>query len=138
VLCIAAFVAWEWAHGTPPHLSLSFKRDFTINNHWIARGVTCLLCFGSVFCLMGLAYWLVEVRRLPVGWLVIMGRTSLMIYFIHHVFVFTLVNEWLGLKLNSWGWYWLGNALLALLMVALGRLWLEIRALAARRRLQTA
>ena len=138
VLCLAAFAAWDWAHGTPPHLSLSFKRDFTVNNHWIARGVTCFLCFGSVFGLLGLAYWLVEVRRLPVGWLVIMGRTSLMIYFIHHVFVFTLVREWLGLKLNAWGWYWLGNLLLAALMVLLGRLWLEVRALAARRRLQTA
>ena len=138
VLFLVAFAAWDWAHGTPPHLSLSFKRDFILNNHWIARGVTGFLCLGSVFCLLGLAYWLVEVRRLPVGWLVILGRTSLMIYFVHHVFVFTLVHEWLGLKLNHWAWYWLANALLTVLLVALGWLWLEIRALAGRRRLQTA
>jgi hypothetical protein len=138
VLFLVAFAAWDWAHGTPPHLSLSFKRDFIVNNHWIARGVTGFLCLGSVFCLLGLAYWLVEVRRLPVGWLVILGRTSLMIYFVHHVFVFTLVHEWLGLKLNHWAWYWLANALLTVLLVALGWLWLEIRALAGRRRLQTA
>jgi sensor c-di-GMP phosphodiesterase-like protein len=52
--------------------------------------------------------------------------------------VFTLVHEWLGLKLNHWAWYWLANALLTVLLVALGWLWLEIRALAGRRRLQTA
>ncbi len=138
VLFLAAFAAWDWAHGTPLHLSLSFKRDFIVNNHWIARGVTCLLCFGSVFSLLGLAYWLVEVRRLPVGWLVVMGRTSLMIYFIHHVFVYTLVNQWLGWKLHTWLWYWVANAALALLLVGLGWLWLEIQAIAARRRLQTA
>ena len=134
VLCLVAFMAWDGAHGTPVHLSLAFKRDFILNNHWTARGVTNLLCFGAVFCLLGLAYYLVEVRRLPAEWLVILGRTSLMLYFLHHLLVFTLMNEWLGWKLNSWWRYWLANAVLMILLVCLGRLWLAIRASAGRRR----
>jgi hypothetical protein len=138
VVFLALFVAWDWAHGTPPHLSLAFKRDFILNNHWISRGVTNFLCLGSVFCILGLAYYLIEVRRLPVGWLVVLGRTSLMLYFLHHVLVFTIAREWLGLVLDRWWWFVLANALLAVVLVYLGRLWLEIRSVAARRRLQTA
>lgn len=137
VLFLAVFVAWAWAHGTPPHLSLAFKRDFIVNNHWISRGVTNFLCLGSVFCLLGLAYYVVEVRRVPVGWLVVLGRTSLMLYFLHHVLVLTIAHEWLGLKLDSWWWYALANVLLTIVLVYLGRHWLEIRSMAARR-LQTA
>jgi len=44
VLFLAVFVAWDWAHGTPPHLSLAFTRDFIVNNHGISREVTDFLC----------------------------------------------------------------------------------------------
>jgi hypothetical protein len=70
-----------------------------------------------VFSLLGLAYYLVEARRLPVGWLVVL----------------TLAHEWLGVKLNSWWWYALANAALLVVLVYVGRLWLQIRSIAARR-----
>lgn len=135
---LAVFALWDWTHGTPLHLSLAFKRDFSVNNHWIARGMTSFLCVGSVFCLLGLAYYAVEIKRLPARWLVILGRTSLMLYFLHHLIVLTLAKEWLGLKLNSWWWYALANAVLLVLLVGIGALWLAIRGVAARRRLQPA
>ena len=115
-----------------------FKRDFIVNNHWIARGVTSFLCLGSVFCLLGLAYYAVEVRRLPAEWLVILGRTALMLYFLHHLLVLTLAKEYLGLKLNNWWWYALADAALLALLVGIGHLWLGIRSMAARRRLRPA
>ena len=71
VLFLAVFVAWDRAHGMPPHLALAFKRDFIVNNHSISRGVTNFLCLSSVFYLLGLAYYVVEVRHVPVGWLVV-------------------------------------------------------------------
>jgi hypothetical protein len=138
IACLAAFALWDWAHATPLHLSLAFKRDFIVNNHWIARGVTSFLCLGAVFCLLGLAYYLVEVRRLPAQWLVILGRTSLMLYFLHHLLVLTLAKELLALRLNNWWWFALANAVLLILLVGIGRLWLEVRDVAARRRLQIA
>ncbi len=133
LVCLAAFAAWDWSHGTPFHLSLAFKRDFVLNNHWITRGVTNLLCLGAVFSLLGLAYYLVEVKRLPVGWLVVLGRTSLMLYFLHHLLVLTLTKEWLGIKLNDWWWYAFANAALMVALVYLGRLWLQVRSIASRR-----
>ena len=138
LVCLAAFAVWDWAHGTPLHLSLAFKRDFIVNNHWTPRGVTNFLGLGSVFCLLGLAYYAIEVKRLPAGWLVILGRTSLMLYFLHHLIVLTLAKEVLGLKLNNWWWYTLACAALLVLLVGIGRLWLGIRGFAARRRLQPA
>ena len=130
---LVAFAAWDWAHGTPVHLSLAFKRDFILNNHWTPRGVTNLLCIGSVFCLLGLAYLLVEAKRLPVGWLVILGRTSLMLYFLHHFIVFSFTHEWLGWKFNNWWQYWLANAALMVLLVYVGKVWLGVRGMASRR-----
>lgn len=138
VASLAVFAAWDWAHGTPLHLALAFKRDFIVNNHWIARGVTSFLCLGAVFCLIGVAYYLVEIRRLPAQWLVILGRTSLMLYFLHHLIVLTLVNERLGLRLNNWWWFALANLALLVALVGIGWLWLELREGLARRRLQTA
>ena len=131
--CLAAFATWDWLHGTPLHLSLAFKRDFILNNHWTPRGVTNFLCFGSGFGLLGLAYYLVEVRRLPAGWLVILGRTSLMLYFLHHFIVFSLTRESLGWKFNSWWQYWVANAALTVVLVYIGKLWLGVRSLASRR-----
>lgn len=133
LVCLAVFVAWDWSHGTSFRLSLAFKRDFILNNHWITRGVTNLLCLGAVFSLLGLAYYLVEIKRLPVGWLIVLGRTSLMLYFLHHLLVLTLVKEWLGIKLNDWWWYAFANAALMVALVYLGRLWLRIRSIAGRR-----
>jgi uncharacterized membrane protein len=135
---LAVFAIWDWAHGTPLHLSLAFKRDFIVNDHWTPRGITTFLCLGSVFCLLGLAYYAIEVKRLPAGWLVILGRTSLMLYFLHHLIVLTLAKEWLGLQLNNWWWYALADAALLVLLVGIGRLWLGIRGIVARRRLQPA
>ncbi len=127
VVCLAALAIWDWQHGMPLHLSLSFKRDFVVNNHWIPRGVSNFLCLGVVFVLIGLAYYLVEVKRLPAGWLVVLGRTSLMLYFVHHLIVLTLTNEWLGWKLDNWWTFSLANVVLAVVLVYLGKLWLEIR-----------
>jgi uncharacterized membrane protein len=139
IVFLAAFALWEWAHGTPLHLSLAFKRDFIVNNHWIARGVTTFLCLGSVFVLLGLAYYAIESRGLRVGWLVVLGRTSLMLYFLHHLIVLTLAKELLGLKLNNWWWFALANAALLVALVGIGRLWMSLRGLATRRgRLQAA
>jgi fucose 4-O-acetylase-like acetyltransferase len=136
--CLAVVAIWDWAHGTPLHLSPAFKRDFIVNNHWIARGMTSFLCVGAVFCLLGLADYAIEVKRLPAEWLVTLGRTSLMLYFLHHLIVLTLAKELLGLKLNNWWWYALANAALLVLLVGIGRLRLGIRGFAARRRLQPA
>lgn len=135
---LAVFAIWDWAHGTPLHLSLAFKRDFIVNSHWTPRGISTFLGLGSGFCLLGLAYYAVEVKRLPAGWLVVLGRTALMLYFLHHLIVLTLAKEWLGLALNNWWWYALAYAVLMALLVGIGRLWLGIRGVVARRRLQPA
>jgi hypothetical protein len=72
---------------------------------------------GAVVCLLGRAYYAVEVQRL---------RAELMPSFLHHVTVLTLAKELLGRKLNM------------VLLVYIGGLWLRIRGMAAPRRLQPA
>ena len=125
LLCLAWFFAWDlWADTARRWM---FTRDFSLNNHWTPRGATLAWVFGTIFLQIALAYYLVEIRRLPSRWLVILGQTALFLYFTHHLIVLTLVNQRLGQRFNNWWTYAVANLLLLLLLVAMGRGWLEAR-----------
>ncbi len=125
VLCIAWLFAYDWWAQTPNRWM--FKRDFILNNHWTPRGATAIWVIGLTFCLMALFYYLAEVRRLRMTWLVTLGQTALFLYFIHHLIVLTLVNQHLHLVFNTWWRYGLANLLLMFLLLGLGRAWLEVK-----------
>ena len=104
-----------------------FKRDFILNNHWTPRGATVLWVIGVTFCLMTVFYYLAEVWRLRMTWLVTLGQTALFLYFIHHLIVLTLVHQYLHQIFNSWWRYGLANLLLMFLLLGLGRGWIEVK-----------
>lgn len=125
LLCLLWFFGWDlWAQTADRWM---FTRNFSLNNHWTPRGATLAWVFGTIFLQIALAYYLVEIRRLPARWLVILGQTALFLYFTHHLIVLTLINQWLGERFNDWWAYGVANALLVLLLVALGRAWQEAR-----------
>ena len=97
-------VAWIFAYDgwadTPNRWT--FKRDFILNAHWTPRGATAIWVIGMVFVLMALFYYVAEVRRVRVTWLVTLGQTALFLYFIHHFIVLTLVNQHLHWLFNNW------------------------------------
>jgi hypothetical protein len=122
---LVAFAVYDWWAATPVRLGLS--RDFLLNRHRTARGATLFWVFGLLFVGLGVSYWVWEVRRWGLRWLVVLGQTALFLYFIHQVIVFTLVNRWLGWRFNEWPRFWLANALLMLALVGLGWAWREAR-----------
>lgn len=125
ILCLAWFFGWDaWAHTANRWM---FTRDFALNNHWTPRGVTLAWVFGMIFLQIALAYYLVELRRLPSRWLVILGQTALFLYFTHHLIVLTLLNQRLGERFNNWWTFSAANALLVLLLVVMGRGWQEAK-----------
>ena len=125
VLCMAWLYAYDWwAQTAKP---FTFMRDYILNNHWTPRGATALWVIGITFCLMAVFYYLAEVWRLRMTWLVTLGQTALFLYFIHHLIVLTLVTEHLHLKFNSWWRYGLANLLLMFLLLGLGRGWIEVK-----------
>lgn len=130
--CVAAYFASDWWMQTSPRVS--FKRDFLLNRHWIPRGATNLWVLGMLGALLAGAYWLLEVKKRSLPWLVTLGQTALMLYFVHQLIVLTLVNQYLGLRFNHWVVYWLVNAALLVALVYLGRAWLEIKRVARRLR----
>ena len=125
VLCLLWFFGWDWWAQTPKRWM--FTRDFSLNNHWTPRGAMLAWVMGTIFCEMALFYWLVEILRLPVRWLVILGQTALFLYFTHHLIVLTLVNQWLGLAFNNWWLFALANLLLIVLLVYMGKGWQETK-----------
>jgi uncharacterized membrane protein len=126
VALLVAYLAWEWWMPTTPRFG--FPRDFGLNRHWSPRGVTTFLVLGGVACLLAATYWLMEGRTLRARWLVTLGQTALMLYFVHQMIELTLVKEWLGLRFNHWGVYWVANAVFLVLLVYLGRAWIAIKA----------
>jgi|GEM_PF-523781 len=123
---LAGALAWDLALGSSP--ALGFKRDFILNGYWTPRGGTVVAIVGAVLLSMAAARWLVEVRGLPAGWLVLLGQAAFMIYFVHQLIVLTLVKERLDVTMTSWWVYWASNALLLIAMVLLARAWVPQRA----------
>jgi uncharacterized membrane protein len=126
VACALGYLAWEWWKPTTPRFG--FPRDWSLNNHWTPRGVTLLLIAAGVAMLLAAAFWLMERRHREAPWLVTLGQTALMLYFIHQLIELTLVNKWLGIRFNAWPRYWAANAVFLVLLVGLGRAWRAVKA----------
>ena len=124
-LCIAWLLFYDWWAQTPK--PFTFMRDFSLNNHWTPRPPTAVWVIGMTFCLMALFYYLAEVRGLRMTWLVTLGQTALFLYFVHQLIVLTLVNQHLHLKFNNWWLYGIANLLLMILLLGLGRGWIEVK-----------
>ena len=132
VAMVLWYLAWELFMPTTPRFG--FPRDHGLNGHWVPRGVTTSLVFGGVLLLLAATFWLTERRRLPAPWLVTLGQTAMMLYFVHQVIELTLVKELLGYQFTRWALYWLANAAFVVLLVYLGRAWLGVKKLGAARR----
>ena len=124
-LCFAYFFAYDWwAHSAN---RWTFKRDFILNRHWTPRGVSTIWILGMICALLAVFYYLAEVRRCRMTWLVTLGRTALPLYFIHQLIVLTLVNQRLGLRFNDWPQYLVANAGLMAVLLGIGKLWLAAK-----------
>jgi heparan-alpha-glucosaminide N-acetyltransferase-like protein len=126
IVLLLVYGTWEWWIPTSPRFG--FARDFGLNGHWSPRGMTTFLVLGGVTCLLALTFWLMERRRLTAPWLVTLGQTALMLYFVHQLIELTLVNEILGIRFTHWSVYWITNAIFVVVLVYLGRAWLAIKA----------
>jgi peptidoglycan/LPS O-acetylase OafA/YrhL len=124
-VCVLAYLAWEWFVPTTPRFG--FPRDFSVNRHWTPRGATLWLVAAGVALLLSGLYWLMERRKVSLPWLVTLGQTALMLYFVHQFIELTLVNKVLGIRFTSWWLYWLANAVFVVLLVWLGRTWQEMK-----------
>ena len=137
LVCLVLPIGYDWWAQVPNRFT--FKRDFILNNHWTPRPGSSIWVLGLIFVLMAAFYWLAEVRRYRMTWLVTLGRTALPLYFIHQLIVLTLVNQRLGARMNDWPRYILANEALLAALLGIGRLWLWLapraRAFVNRRRL---
>jgi len=125
-LCFAWMFGYDWWAQSANRWT--FKRDFILNNHWTPRGVSTIWVLGMIAILMAAFYYLSEVRRYRMTWLVTLGRTALVLYFIHQLIVLTLVNQRLGMRFNDWPRYILANAALMAVLLGIGKLWLVTKA----------
>jgi uncharacterized membrane protein YhaH (DUF805 family)/uncharacterized membrane protein len=125
LLCIAWLFAYDaWAH---TEYRFMFKRDFILNDHWTPRGATVVWVIGMTFVLLAVFYYLGQVRRWRLTWLVTLGQTALFLYFIHQLIVLTLVNQTLHRRFNNWWLYGVAIALLMAALLGIGRAWIEIK-----------
>jgi uncharacterized membrane protein YhaH (DUF805 family)/uncharacterized membrane protein len=124
-LCFAWLSGYDWFAQTANRWT--FKRDYILNNHWTPRGASTVWILGMIGVLMAVFYYLAEVRRVRLTWLVTLGRTALVLYFLHQLIVLTLVNQRLGMRFNDWWLYGLANLVLMGVLLGIGRLWLDLR-----------
>jgi uncharacterized membrane protein len=122
---LLAYDAWEFWIPTSPRFA--FPRDWALNHYWTPRGVTTFLIIAGDAWLLALCYWLMEVRRWELPWLVTLGQTALVLYFVHQLIEETLIHRALGLRFNNWILYWSANIALIVLCVYIGRLWQTVK-----------
>jgi fucose 4-O-acetylase-like acetyltransferase len=122
---LAVYAAWQrWV---PTAVPFDFWRDFTLNRHWTPRGATTFLIIGGVASMLAGSYWLMERRRWKAPWLVTLGQTAFMLYFVHQVIEEIIVHRMLGVRFRSALAYGLATLALIVLCVYLGRVWLGLR-----------
>jgi len=124
-MALAILAEFRWP--SAPHIG--FTRDRVLNHHWVPAPITAVWILGTVFVMLALFYWLCEVRGWRPAWLVVLGQTALMLYFVHQVIAYTLLGE-RGLHVNFHRWwpFWLANVALIIGCVALGYAWQAIKA----------
>ncbi|HEU5195611.1 MAG TPA: heparan-alpha-glucosaminide N-acetyltransferase domain-containing protein [Methylomirabilota bacterium] len=122
---VAAFLAYDWWAATPVRFGM--KRDFILNRHWTPRGAALAWVLGSLLLMLAGAYWVWEVVRLRLRWLIVLGQTALVLYFIHQIIAYTFVHNWLEWRFNTWPWFWLANAVFMAVLLALGAAWMELK-----------
>jgi hypothetical protein len=118
---MAFAVAAEWRWPSAPHVG--FTRDLGVNNHWIPGPITAVWILGMLFVLLFLFYWLCEVRGWRPPWLIVLGQTALVLYFLHQIIAYTLVKQWLHVSFQSWATFCAANLALVLVCVGLGYGW---------------
>ena len=101
-------LAAEWRWPSTPHVG--FTRDPGLNGHWIPGPITIVWILGTVLVLLALFYWLCEVRGWRPRWLVLLGQTALVLYFVHQIIAYSLMNKWLHTNFRSWALFWASNA----------------------------
>lgn len=124
-LMVAALLA-EWRWPSTPHIG--FTRDLGLNNHWIPGPITAVWILGMVLALLALFYWLCEVRGWRPGWLVLLGQTALILYFLHQIIAYSLVHKWLHVNFRSWALFWAANLALVVICLGLGYAWTLVKA----------
>jgi uncharacterized membrane protein len=122
-LAVLAELVWP---STP---RIGFTRDPVLNHHWIPGPITTLWILGSVFCMLAFFYWLCEVRGWRPGWMIVLGQTALMLYFVHQIIAYTALGErGLRVSFHAWWKFWVANLGLMVACVALGYAWQAIKA----------
>ena len=124
VFMLAALAA-EWRWPSTPHIG--FTRDPGLNGHWIPGPITIVWILGSVLALLSLFYWLCEVRGWRPPWLVVLGQTALMLYFVHQVIAYSLASKWLHVNFKSWALFWMWNLALIVACIGLGYAWKALK-----------
>ncbi|MGH7278182.1 MAG: heparan-alpha-glucosaminide N-acetyltransferase domain-containing protein [Candidatus Rokuibacteriota bacterium] len=122
---VVLFLGHAWWNGLDP--LRGYERDFSLNRHWLPRGVTLFWIVGMIGMLFAAMHWLAEVRRLPMGWLVTFGRTAMMLYFVHQVIAYRLGKQTFALSFDSWWAYAGANLLFLALLLGLAELWLRLK-----------
>jgi uncharacterized membrane protein len=123
IVAVLAELVW------PSSPRIGFTRDRVLNHHWIPGPITALWILGSVFLMLALFYWLCEVRGVRPGWLIVLGQTALMLYFVHQIIAYTVFGErWLGVNFHQWWKFWVANVALVVACVGLGYAWQAIKA----------
>ena len=126
IVLIVMFIVLQWIENQS--LVVDFRSDLLLNNHWIPKPITTLLMYGTFCLLFSVLYWIVEIQQIRLEWLMILGKTTFSIFFIHHLIGLIIAKRWLGIYFNHWLVFVLAVLSFIVLLVSIGQLILQAKA----------
>ncbi len=125
IVLILMFVILRWTEDKS--IVVDFQSDLLLNNHWIPKTVTTLLMYGILCLLFSLFYWIMEIRQIRMEWLITLGKTTLTIYFIHHLIALVILKRWYGIHFDNWFYFAMADVCLIAMMVCFGQMILHAK-----------
>jgi uncharacterized membrane protein len=84
-----------------PSTPLSFSNDLVLNSCWNPSLITWFFVLGAIYFFLSLVYWLSEKKIVIFEPLQIIGRHSLVLYFLQFFIIFTIGHLVLGTNIAS-------------------------------------
>lgn len=122
---IAIFAVYHFLFVAGP--AFVFDYDYNLNNHWSPNIVTLFWIIGMIFLLFGLAYFLLEARKIKVRWLIVLGQSAFFIYFLHHLVGLNFLSDFLGVRFGLMATFVLFDIIFIGFLAISGKCWLVFK-----------
>ncbi|MEI6287965.1 MAG: heparan-alpha-glucosaminide N-acetyltransferase domain-containing protein [bacterium] len=126
-LGICSFLVFICVQMINPQTLWLFSGDYDLNGFWLPSGAMMIFILSGIMVCLSAVYYLVEIKKINLQFLIDFGRASLVLY-VWHLFLVVVVFEIiLGLNFFNWFLFFVFDLLLFVFLWQSAKIWIEIK-----------